>query len=164
MSFFQDIFGKAKDILSNGKEAVVTPEPNQSKLPTLPKFPYSPSTFNPSVTALRQSVKANPPVVRDPLEIIRKGKEQFISQGTPEPKKVLNTGIFTGLFSGTGRSEMPSRNFDNKSFIEQSIEGAKRSVREKGLVPAVGDFLFEGFNKASNPLKLTLSIKLLLVL
>ena len=159
MSIFNTLFGTVKDILSGKKnEVVYKREPQQpvvfgvpeTKLPE-PQFPTTAGTTRQSNVA-PPTTYTPPPVPQkiNPLDIIAKGKEQVISQGTFETPKVA-TGLFESVFSGTGRKEQPSVNFEQKPFRAQAAELLKLSIKEKGLLPGIGNFIFEGFNAKNNP-------------
>ena len=159
MSIFNTLFGTVKDILSGKKnEVVYKREPQQpvvfgvpeTKLPE-PQFPTTAGTTRQSNVA-PPTTYTPPPVPQkiNPLDIIAKGKEQVISQGTFETPKV-ETGLFESVFSGTGRKEQPSVNFEQKPFRAQAAELLKLSIKEKGLLPGIGNFIFEGFNAKNNP-------------
>jgi hypothetical protein len=138
-------------ILQGGKQAVSS-QPTFG-IPTQPT--QFPSALPQTAQTTRQTVTSAPiqvpnqtplPAVQpppvNPLDIIRRGKEQSITQGTPStliPDR-------TGLFAGTGRAEMPAVN-------ERIFSTISRAVREKGLLPAAGELLFGEFNKlvAPNP-------------
>ena len=130
MKIYDTLFPNIKRILDSGKDSVVKDPVKfgvnipSSNLPT----PTLPKTAN----GTQQIVKPAPfvaptPVAApiktaiNPLDIIRMGKEQVISQGIQQPKKVLTDGIFEGIFSGTGREEPRSLNFENKPFLGKAV-------------------------------------------
>lgn len=139
-------------ILPQARKPVQFGVPTNSSLPT-PSLPTTAGTTRQTVkpAPIVQPLPEAPKPVINPIDIIRRGKDQVISQGVTDPKKYLNTGLFEGLFSGTGRKEQTSVNFEQKPFRAKATELIKLSVREKGLIPGIGNLLFEGFNATNAP-------------
>lgn len=132
-------------ILRGGKQAV-QPQPTfdiPTTLPTIPPLSFKTAQSTKATTLPPPPLPSLIPPTRvplNPLDIIRGGKEQSISQGTR--KKLVSDP--TGILAGTGRAEMPAIN----ESIAQTIA---RTVREKGLLPATGNFLFGEFTKLTSP-------------
>lgn len=160
MSIYDTLFPNIKRILDSGKDSILPQAqkpvqfgvPTNSSLPT-PSLPTTAGNTRQTVkpAPIAQPLPEAPKPVINPLEIIRRGKDQVISQGLTDPKKYLNTGLFEGVFSGTGRKEQTSVNFEQKPFRAKATELIKLSVREKGLIPGIGNLLFEGFNATNAP-------------
>ena len=109
MRIYDTLFPNIKRILDSGKDSVVKDpvqfglnlKPSSLPPPTLPKTANTstPQIIAPSVpTPARPVSTSNRPINNpspiNPLDIIRYGKEQVISQGAPQPNKVLTDGFF----------------------------------------------------------------------
>lgn len=140
-------------ILRGGKQAVKPPVFGVTQQPTFPTQPLPQAPLSTPQTAVRPAQTVVPPQMTpytppvqavNPLDIIRKGKEQSITQGIERDFWTTPIPGNTRIFGGTGRAEMPAEN----ESIRQTMS---RVIKEKGLLPAVSNLLFEGFTGRFSP-------------